>query len=90
MKLKVILPFDWAHAGVRVEHFPAGAEIETEDQDLIKVSTSEGWVEEVGNAAPAASPAALSEDQPVDPMPGDDKSAPAEVPAAPKRGRSAK
>lgn len=90
MKLKAILPFNWAHAGVRVEHFPTGAEIETEDQDLIKVSTSEGWVEEVGNAAPAATPAAPSENQPADPMSSDDKTAPAEVPAAPKRGRSAK
>ena len=45
MKLIAKKPFSWAHRGVAVEHFEAGAEIETEDADLIEVSTREGWVE---------------------------------------------
>lgn len=45
MKLIAKKPFSWAHRGVTVEHFAAGAEIETEDADLIEVSTREGWVE---------------------------------------------
>jgi hypothetical protein len=47
MKLIAQEPFSWAHRGVEVEHFEKGAEIDTEDQDLIDVSTGEGW------AAPA-------------------------------------
>lgn len=43
MQLKVIKPFDWAHRGVQVEHFEAGIVIETEDEDLIRVSRHEGW-----------------------------------------------
>lgn len=45
MKLIAKKPFSWAHCGVTVEHFDAGAEIETEDADLIEVSTREGWTE---------------------------------------------
>ena len=45
MQLKVIKPFDWAHRGVQVEHFEADGIIETEDEDLIRVSTGEGWAE---------------------------------------------
>ena len=43
MKLTVKKPFSWAHRGVTVEHFEVGQAIETEDQDLIDVSTKEGW-----------------------------------------------
>lgn len=43
MKLTVKKPFSWAHRGITVEHFEAGQVIETEDQDLIDVSTKEGW-----------------------------------------------
>lgn len=43
MKLTVKKPFSWAHRGVTVEHFEVGQTIETEDQDLIDVSTKEGW-----------------------------------------------
>lgn len=46
MQLKVIKPFNWAHRGVQVEHFEAGSSIETEDEDLIRVSTGEGWATE--------------------------------------------
>ena len=45
MKLKVIKPFDWAHQNVRVESFAKGQTIETEDEDLIRVATEEGWVQ---------------------------------------------
>lgn len=53
MKLIAQKPFSWAHRGVEVEHFKAGQEIETEDQDLIDVSTREGWT-----AGPGADPLA--------------------------------
>lgn len=43
MKLIAKQAFSWAHQGVRVEHFEDGQEIETEDADLIAVSTAEGW-----------------------------------------------
>lgn len=58
MQLKVIKPFDWAHRGVQVEHFEAGSIIETEDKDLIRVSTGEGWAEEDGGKAPQGKPSA--------------------------------
>jgi hypothetical protein len=43
MKLTVKKPFSWAHKGVIVVPYEAGQTIETEDQDLIDVSTKEGW-----------------------------------------------
>jgi hypothetical protein len=55
MKLTVKKPFSWAHKGVTVEAFEPGQTIETEDQDLIDVSTKEGWTSKVRSAAkPAA------------------------------------
>lgn len=56
MKLIVQENFNWAHRGVEVEHFEAGAEFETEDEDLIEVSTNEGWTKPAdGEATPSAS-----------------------------------
>jgi hypothetical protein len=69
MKLIVQQAFSWAHRGVEVEHYDAGGEIETEDQDLIEVSTAEGW------ARPAAAPA------PAAPEPEGEVEVPAEAPA---------
>jgi hypothetical protein len=43
MKLIVQENFNWAHRGVEIEQFEAGAEFETDDEDLIEVSTNEGW-----------------------------------------------
>jgi hypothetical protein len=43
MKLTVKKPFSWAHKGISVEAFEPGQTIDTEDQDLIDVSTKEGW-----------------------------------------------
>jgi len=43
MQLKAKEDFSWAHAGVRIEHYAKGAIIETEDEDLIRVSREEGW-----------------------------------------------
>ena len=55
MKLTVKKPFRWAHQGVTVESFEPGQTIETEDQDLIDVSTKEGWTSKGrGAAKPAA------------------------------------
>ena len=53
MKLIVQKPFSWAHRGVDVQHFAEGDEIETEDEDLIAVSTGEGWTAEPGTEATA-------------------------------------
>lgn len=70
MKLTVKKPFSWAHRGVTVEHFEAGQTIETEDQDLIDVSTKEGWTSKgraqaakpADNTEPASEPAADTTD----------------------------
>lgn len=43
MKLIAQEDFSWAHRGVDVEQFEKGQEIETDDEDLIEVSTREGW-----------------------------------------------
>lgn len=53
MKLIAQKDFSWAHRGVEVEHFEAGAEIETDDEDLIVVSTAEGWTAPADGEAPA-------------------------------------
>jgi len=45
MLLKVKEPFKWAHQHVRVVEYQVGDEIETDDQDLIDVATTEGWIE---------------------------------------------
>jgi len=88
MKLKAILPFDWAHGGVKVEHFPVGAEIETEDQGLITVSTNEGWTVEAGAASEASSCANPADETPADPAPDAEDPPAVEIPAAPKRARA--
>ncbi|WP_343735260.1 hypothetical protein [Acidovorax sp.] len=57
MKLIAKQDFSWAHRGVEIEEFKKGQEIDTEDQDLIKVSTDEGWAAKPrkgGSQAPAA------------------------------------
>lgn len=43
--LKAKNDFSWAHRGVEIEQFAKGQLIETEDEDLIRVSTEEGWAE---------------------------------------------
>jgi hypothetical protein len=48
MKLIATQNFSWAHRGVEVEQFEKGAVIETEDADLIKVATDEGWAKKAG------------------------------------------
>lgn len=50
MELKVMKPFDWAHKGVRVESFEKGQVINTEDEDLIRVSIDEKWCSRVKGA----------------------------------------
>jgi hypothetical protein len=50
MKLIVITAFSWAHRGVDIQAYAKGDEIETEDQDLIDVSTREGWASAAGEA----------------------------------------
>jgi len=84
MKLIAQENFSWAHRGVELEHFEAGAEIETQDDDLIAVSTREGWAVEAA-PPPASDPAGeVPADQAAD-AEGPDAT---QVPAAPKRGRA--
>ena len=45
MHLKAKKDFSWAHQGIRIEEFKKGQRIETDDEDLIRVSTEEGWAE---------------------------------------------
>jgi len=52
MKLIAQKDFSWAHRGVEVEQFEAGTEIETDDEDLIEVSTAEGWTAPADGQAP--------------------------------------
>lgn len=67
MKLKVIKAFTWAHRGVEIEGFEKGAEIDTEDKDLIEVATREAWVEvldsEGGGQPPVKASAGLKVDE---------------------------
>jgi len=71
MFLKVKKSFKWAHRHVEVKEHNLGDVIDTEDEDLIRVATEEGWVskvkepkpseglkEEADPAGPAADPAA--------------------------------
>lgn len=97
MKLKAIIPFSWAHGGVRIEHFAAGAILETDDQDLIAVSTTERWAEiDSGESAPVIPEVSTEEaSPPEDPAVDSSPDAPSEelpsspeAPVAPKRGRA--
>lgn len=63
MKLTAIKNFNWAHAGVRVEEFEKGAVIDTEDRDLIEVSTREGWTKIPGKPAAGKAAAAAPENK---------------------------
>lgn len=57
MKLNIIKTFNFAHHGYDVREYVEGEEIETDDEALIRVATTEGWAEPVGGeskAKPAA------------------------------------
>lgn len=43
MQLKAIKDFSWAHRHVEIRDYKRDDVIDTEDQDLIEVSTREGW-----------------------------------------------
>lgn len=43
MKLQILKSFSFAHDGIRVEHYVADTEVETEDPELVKVATKEKW-----------------------------------------------
>ena len=64
MKLTVKKPFSWAHKGVTVVAYEAGQTIETEDQDLIDVSTKEGWTSKGRSAAKPAADAGAGDTDP--------------------------
>jgi len=47
MQLKAKTGFSWAHRGCDIEQYEKGQLIETEDEDLIRVATEEGWATKV-------------------------------------------
>lgn len=49
MQLKVKQAFKWAHRHVDVQEHNVGDVIDTEDEDLIRVATEEGWAAEEGS-----------------------------------------
>lgn len=49
MQLKVKEAFKWAHRHVDVQEHNVGDVIDTEDEDLIRVATEEGWAAEEGS-----------------------------------------
>lgn len=91
MKLIALAPFSWAHRGVQVEHFDEGAEIETEDQDLIEVSIGEGWAKAEDGSSMAAEDELPDGGGSADPSQSDELLPPvADETPAPKPGRKAK
>lgn len=48
MKLTAQQNFSYTHRGYDQKHYAAGQEIETEDEEMIEVSTQEGWAVPVG------------------------------------------
>ena len=53
MKLNIIKTFSFAHNGYDVREYVEGEEIETDDEALIRVSTTEGWAEPVDGESKA-------------------------------------
>lgn len=74
MQLKVKQAFKWAHRHVDVKEYKPGDVIDTDDKDLIRVATEEGWVAKakepkteatkVGSPEPVVEPAAVPEATP--------------------------
>jgi hypothetical protein len=56
MRLEILQDFKWAHRGVEVVEYTKGDTIETDDQDLIEVSTSDAnkWAAKAKKAKPGA------------------------------------
>lgn len=42
--LTVLQTFKWAHDGIRIVEYKEGEVLDTEDEDLIRVATAEGWI----------------------------------------------
>lgn len=59
MKLNIVKTFAFAHGGYRVVEYAEGSEVETDDQELIEVSTDEGWAAIEGQARKAPEKAAI-------------------------------
>lgn len=50
--LKVKKAFKWAHRHVDVKEYAVGDFIETDDEDLIRVATEEGWAAKTKETPP--------------------------------------
>ncbi len=59
-KIIAVVDFSWAHRGVEVVEYPAGALIETDDEDLIAVAEREGWANKDGKAKKSKSAAEVT------------------------------
>jgi hypothetical protein len=55
MRLQITETFKFAHRGVEVREYQAGDTVDTDDQELIDISTREGWAKV---AEPEDAPAA--------------------------------
>ncbi len=52
MQLKALQDFTYSCDGVHLEQYEAGQLIDTEDEGLIRISTSEGWAAAVNAKKP--------------------------------------
>jgi len=67
--LKVKKAFSWAYQNVHIKDHAAGEVIETDDKDLIRVSTEEGWAKEVKAPVDSVKQDLAAPDQPAaDPL----------------------
>lgn len=54
MRLQITETFKFAHRGVEVREYQAGNTVDTDDQELVDISTREGWAKAELEGAPAA------------------------------------
>jgi hypothetical protein len=54
MKLHIQVAFAWAHRGVDVKRYDAGSEVDTDDEDLVRVALAEGWAVDAAQPSPTA------------------------------------
>lgn len=83
MQLKVKQAFKWAHRHVDIKEYKPGDVIDTDDKDLIRVATEEGWVAKAKDAKepkPEAPKAAAPD--PVGEPAADPEATPEAAPAA--------
>lgn len=58
MQIKIIQGFAFAHRGVEVKQYEAGAVVEATDAELVEVALAQGWAQSLEAPERAAMPAA--------------------------------